>query len=199
MLKKITQGLTLLSISLFFLNPIHAEESKVLLGVAPSFTMKSKTLLMDARVEDVNLETRKITLKGPEGNIVSVEADPKLKNLEKLKVGDLVKMKYKSSIVWKLMKLDHTQDTQTKTVTQTTMTALPGGKPSLQDYTETQLIAKIEDINSKNKTARLRSPEGKTFEIRFKDPKVFKGIQVGDPVSVHLTKATAVSFKPAKQ
>ena len=61
----------------------HATEDK------PSFSA-SRTMTMGATVEAIDQETREVTLKGAEGNVVTITASPDVRNLAQVDVGDLV-------------------------------------------------------------------------------------------------------------
>jgi hypothetical protein len=43
-----------------------------------------------ATVEDINRDTREVTLKGPLGNVVKVKVDPSVGNLQRIKKGDRI-------------------------------------------------------------------------------------------------------------
>jgi hypothetical protein len=57
----------------------------------------------------------------------------------------------------------------------------------------------IEAIDAKKKRVTLKGPEGKTQEIKVKDPKNLKNVKVGDQVVLTYTEALAVSVEPAKK
>ena len=58
---------------------------------------KAQMVSVIATVEDINRERGTITLKGPQGNSVTVRAQEP-KNLEKVKVGDLLKITYTEAL-----------------------------------------------------------------------------------------------------
>ena len=47
---------------------------------------------MTATITAIDKATRDVTLKGPQGNEMTVTAGPEVKNFEKLKVGDQVNL-----------------------------------------------------------------------------------------------------------
>ena len=61
------------------------------------------------------------------------------------------------------------------------------------------VTATIEAIDAKKNRVTLKGPEGKTQEIKVKDPKNLKNVKVGDQVVLTYTEALAVSVEPAKK
>lgn len=49
------------------------------------------TIKTTATVEDIDRENREVTLKGPDGNTVTVAVDPSVGNLQRIKKGDQIK------------------------------------------------------------------------------------------------------------
>jgi len=80
--------------------PSASEISEV--GVAPKGEKPGigavDTIKVTATVEDINYKTRKVTLKGPEGNTVTIKVPESRKNLENVKKGDTVVMRYTEAV-----------------------------------------------------------------------------------------------------
>jgi hypothetical protein len=120
-----------------------------------------------------------------------------VKNLGQVKVGDLVKVKYQESIAWKLVKVDP-KEAQTKTTIQSTTVAPKGKKPAKKEFTETELIATITEIDKKEPAVTLKGPEGNLMNVHVQDPKNLEGVKVGDQVAISYTESLAVSVEKAK-
>jgi len=65
------------------------EVGRAPLGSKPGF-VAIDAIEVKASVVDIDYQTRKVTLKGPEGKIVKVTAGPEVKRLNEVKVGDSV-------------------------------------------------------------------------------------------------------------
>lgn len=74
-----------------------ASESEVLsraaLGQKPAGNY-SRTVDISATVEALDLKNRKVTLRGPKGNTVTLDVGEQVKRLDKVKVGDIVAAEY---------------------------------------------------------------------------------------------------------
>ena len=55
-------------------------------------------------VTAIDLGTRLVTLKGPDGNETIIHVDKRARNLPQLKVGDVVKIAYVQHVAWQLKK-----------------------------------------------------------------------------------------------
>ncbi len=66
-------------------------------GEKPGGTIKT-TGMMTARVEEINYQTREVSLKLPEGNTMSLTAGPQVKRLEDVHKGDEVVVQYTSTV-----------------------------------------------------------------------------------------------------
>jgi Cu/Ag efflux protein CusF len=67
------------------------------LGAKPGVVAYRK-VTAQMNVETIDYQTRKVTLKGPMGNTVTLTASPELKDLDKVKPGDQVVFKYVEAI-----------------------------------------------------------------------------------------------------
>ena len=75
---------------------VSTEASTAPMGAKPALD-KSKTIDMVATIQEIDNKTPAVTLKGPEGRVVTIKVrDPK--NLEGVKVGDQVDISYSESV-----------------------------------------------------------------------------------------------------
>ena len=61
---------------------------------APGVVGAAQTIKATATVTVIDYATREVTLKGPQGNAITVVAGPEVKKLEQVKVGDQVNLEY---------------------------------------------------------------------------------------------------------
>lgn len=67
------------------------------LGESPAGVV-ADTVVVTARVEDVDVRSREVTLRGPQGNTLTLRVDDSVKNLEQVKKGDQVVVTYTQAI-----------------------------------------------------------------------------------------------------
>ena len=73
-------------------------------GTQPGKKGVARTVSLMATVTAVDKASRDVTLKGPQGNEITVTAGPDVKNFDAIKVGDGVNVSYKEALIVELKK-----------------------------------------------------------------------------------------------
>jgi Cu/Ag efflux protein CusF len=157
--------------------------------------VKERVVTKKATVEAIDLESRKITLKDKNDNVVDLYVDDQVKNLPQVKVGDQVVAKYHESVVVQIAN----PGTAGVTTTQTSSGAKLGEMPAGTLSNQVTVVATIEAIDPNKAFVTLKGPEGKSVKVKVKDPKNLDNIKVGDQVSITYTQALAISVQKAKK
>jgi Cu/Ag efflux protein CusF len=190
--------LVLLSVVIFGLvqaGVVLAADKPAPKGVKPS-GIKERSVKKTATVQAIDLEKRVVTLKGEEGNIFDLKVGEEAKNLPQVKVGDLVTVQYYESLAFEV-----TKPGQAVAVGSTTgvAAAKPGEKPAGVAAGQVTITATVEALDAKKHYVTLKGPDGKTKEIKVKDPKNLVNVKVGDQVAITYTEALAISVETAKK
>lgn len=153
---------------------------------------------LTATVEALDAAARTVTLKGPEGNRVTVVAGDEVRNFDQIRVGDQVEVRYTVGIVLQLVKGGG--GIRTRIESESANRAAKGEKPAGAAVREVMVTADVVAMDKATQTITLRGPE-RTVELRVRDPAQFENIAVGDQVEATFTEATAISVKtaPAKK
>jgi Cu/Ag efflux protein CusF len=156
-----------------------------------------KVTTIQATVVGLDLPGRVITLKGPKGNQATFHVGDQVKNLDQVKVGDIVVAKYYESIAVRLAKPGAPAAESVDAVGSAKKGDMPAGVAVQQDT----LKAKVTAIGKHKDSVTLTGPEGNAVTIKVKDPKKLDGVKVGDDVDVTYTQALAISVEkaPAKK
>ncbi|HSB37162.1 MAG TPA: hypothetical protein VLH41_09800 [Thermoanaerobaculia bacterium] len=187
---------TILLAAALALSPaVLAEDPKAPPAGATSGGM-SDAVMVKATVEAIDLKARTITIKGPKGNVRTFPVDAKIKNLDKIKVGDEIRAAYYEALAWDLRKAG--QPTAESGIKESGVAAKGGGEGAIGGVREVTLVATVVGIDPKAPSVTLKEPEGKITEVKVKDPKKLEGVVVGDKVEIRFTQALAISLdKPA--
>lgn len=156
--------------------------------------MYSSLTTVTAKVEAVDLEKRLVTVRGPKGNAVEIEAGPEVRNLAQVKVGDMVVVKYQESIAFDLKKEAGAPEAAAAGLV---ARSEPGEKPAAGGAHVIVADVTIQAINSKTMVVTVKGPKGNLFDVKARDPKRLESIKVGDQVRVTYTEALAVSVEEA--
>jgi Cu/Ag efflux protein CusF len=194
-MKRVLIFLTVIVLGFSLATLVMAEEKAAPKAAKPS-GMKEQTVSVTATVEAIDLPNRVVTLKGPKGDVFDLKVGEEAKNLPQVKVGDQVNVKYYESLAFQVTKPGQASTVQT---TSAVARAKPGEKPGGTVANQVTVTATVQAIDAKKSYVTLKGPEGKTKEIKVKDPKNLKNVKVGDEVVFTYTEALAVSVEPAKK
>ncbi len=148
-----------------------------------------------ATVQKIDVATRMVTLKGPEGNTVTFKAGDAVKNLDQVKAGDRVTAKYMESVAVFVRK---TSDPASAGELDAVGVAPKGEKPGLVMVQTDEITAKVQAVDLKKRTIKLTGPEGKTKTIKVgQNVRRLGEIKKGDDVTLRVTQAFAIDvMKP---
>ena len=163
---------------------------------APGTATMAAAVKVTAIVQAVDKANRLVTLKGPEGNIVVVQAGPEVKNFDQIKAGDEVAARYMEALTLTLKKGSGAPREMVES--EGAAAAKPGEKPGAAAGRKVTVMADVIAVDAKNQTIRLRGPK-RTVDLPVKDPKQFALVKVGDQVEATYVEAVALSVEPAKK
>jgi hypothetical protein len=151
----------------------------------------AQTVTTSAVVEAIDLDSREVTLKGANGKTVTVHADERIRNLDQVKVGDRVNIKYTTAVAVQLKPAGAAAPSET--VTEDITHTRPGGKPAGVSRRTDTIVAEITAIDPAKPSVTLRGPKGNSLEMEVAHPEYLKEVHVGDQVQVTYVEAVAVS------
>ncbi len=161
----------------------------------PKPAMVEQTREVAATVAAVDLPRREVTLRGPQGNLFTVEAGEEVRNLPQVEVGDRVIVRYYEAIAAQLAKSGQ-QAGASAAVTRAPL----GAKPAAGVARQVTATVRIDALDLATHTVSFTGPQGHSQTITVHDPKMqdfLKTLKVGDQVAVTYTEALAISVEPA--
>jgi Cu/Ag efflux protein CusF len=163
-------------------------------AMAQSKTFNEKMVVATGTVESIEAASRTITLKKPDGTVVTIFAGPDVKRLEEVKVGDKITARYYENVVIRVKRPGEPDvDTAAKTTTPSKQ-VLPGGTRA-QQRTITATITAI-DMNAPSIT--FTGPNGWKYSSAVQDKAALAKVKVGDKVDIVWTEALLVSLERGK-
>jgi hypothetical protein len=177
--------------------PEAATPAKPAAAEAPAATqgvLHTNTVTVTAKVEGIDLEKRLVTVRGPKGNVLEIEAGPEVRNLAQVKVGDNVVVRYQESIAFDLKKEASAPEAAAGGLV---TRAEPGEKPGAGAARVIVADVTITAIDPKSMIVTVKGPSGNVFDVKARDPERLKTIKVGDQVRVTYTEALAISVEEA--
>ena len=152
-------------------------------------------LTIDAEVENINYETREVTLKDSEGKTVKITVEMSAGKLENVKKGDLVAIEYLESVEISLVSSDKLKAGVVGGAA--VGTSDPEKKPAEVKVAQVNVILTIEKIDLKNELVTLKDAEGNIETVKARNPENLRKGKVGDKVIITVTKA--IGYKVTKK
>lgn len=153
----------------------------------------STTTQVTAVVEAINHETREVTVKRADGEIISFVASEEARNLDQVSVGDVIHAKYVESMTIEVVANDGYEPAAGGVATMARSDK--GEMPGVVATDTTVVTATVEEINLEANTFKLKGPLGNINEFTARDPENLKRAEVGDLVVITTTEGMAISVE----
>jgi Cu/Ag efflux protein CusF len=163
------------------------------MATAPGKAVIAETVKVSATITGIDKASRDVTLKGPQGNEMTVTAGPEVKNFDRLKVGDTVDLQYVEALTLELRKgggMPVAKSERTDAVS-----AKKGETPGAAAGRQVKVVAEVVAVDPAKQVVTLKGPR-QTVNLRVADPAQFKSIAQGDQVEATYTQALAVAVEP---
>jgi len=155
---------------------------------------------ISAQITAIDTKTRDITLEGPLGNTITLNAGEAVQRFDEFAVGDLVQASYAESIVGELR-------APTETELETPWVELDGATRAEADMLPAagvgrviRAVCTIEGLNRASGAVTVKDPHGLYHVIPDVDPVNIEKMKIGDTIVITYSQAVALSLEkiPAK-
>lgn len=163
---------------------------------APNVRAVAKEIVIRARVVELDKVDRTATLRGPKGNLVTVDVPPSVKNLDRVNVGDDVVIRHLAAVVAKLEPMAKRTGIRERIERTEGSVSAPGQVPSLSEVRTVEVLAIVQSLNAKTRQATLRGAR-RTVTVDVPSDVNIRDLKVGDEVRAVFTEATVISVEPA--
>ncbi len=161
----------------------------------------AQVTVFTATVDSVDLKNRTVVLKDAKGNTAPMKVAKSVTNLQNVQKGDVFVIEYAQAVAVSLVKAPKGA---TPGISESHSVSVAGQKRNAEPFAEetdtVYATAKIVNINTKNQTAVLATPDGKKITVKV-DKRVtsLKKFKVGNEVLVEYVQDLAVGFvRPSK-
>jgi hypothetical protein len=147
-------------------------------------------MTVSAVVEAIDHETRVVTVRKADGEELTFTASEEARNLDQVKVGDVLIAEYVESIDIQVLANDGMEP---EAAAASAMARTEKGQmPGFAAMEQVVITATVEDINIEANTFKLKGPDGAVTEYTARNPDNLKRAMVGDLVVITRTDAVAV-------
>jgi hypothetical protein len=170
-----------------------AQTGGIVAGTAPGKTAIAGTVKLTATITDIDKVTRDVTLKGAQGNVLTLTAGPDVKNFANLKVGAQANVEYLQGQTLEVMKGG------TRVVGRAGPKGAvgPAEKPAGIVGRTVTIVANVVAVDKAKQTVTLKGLRQRAVDLRIPNPEQFKRIEQGDQVQAWYTQAVAISIEQA--
>ena len=175
--------------------PVHAavQRTQGTKGGKPYVEMTNDRI-MTGTVIAIDKKTREVQLLNEAGDTLTVTAGPEVKNLSKVAVNDVVKIRIKEQATIEIATGPALPDTTEVSV----KSAEPGEAPHGTVTTKARRTATIVAIDKATSTVTLQGQDGNTFTAKAKHKENLNKVKVGDLVVFTMKKSSATSLVKAE-
>jgi len=167
-------------------------------GIAQESVSFSDVFETAATITAVDQTQRLVTVRGPEGNELTLEAGPEVRNLAQVEVGDIVRLSYEE--IWMAERIAPDQAPEVvAAATAAAARAAEGERPGVALGTAVTMVVMIESIGPQGRTATFITPDGALQAIYVQRPqsRAFAGtLKAGDLVQLTRAETLALVVEP---
>ncbi len=165
-------------------------------AAAPTQVIASE-LELAGTVQDVSKLRRMIKIKAADGSTVNLKVAPEVAQLDKIKKGEHVDIRYLESVALSLQNAN--SGAAAPTVAKAVEVApAQGSTPGAVAVNTQAVTATVEQIDRQNRTIALRDPDGNRIVVKAgPDLQGFDQLKQGDKIQAQYTQALAFEVHPA--
>ena len=158
---------------------------------APGRVERQNVIKVSAVVDEIDHDTRMVTLRRSDDSKITFRADDSVRNLDQVKRGDIVEATYYESLALNLRKPGEvTPGVSSAGAASRAEVGETPGAAGARSYT---VVATIHALDRAKGTATLEDEQGNLTTIEVRNPDHFDVARVGDLVEITYTEAVAIS------
>ena len=143
-------------------------------------------------VVSVDAKKRTVTIRGPKGNVATLNVPPEAQNLDKVKAGERFRMKYIEAVAVGIRKGGEPAAEDKRDVKVAPKGGTPGG---MVVRTQTRSVV-VDAIDYSNRYIAVRGTTGQTLALKVAEGVPLEQLSAGDRITVIHTQALAVELEP---
>jgi len=138
----------------------------------------------------VDQAKRTVTIRGPMGNVTTLDVPPESQNLDKVKPGDRFKMRYIEAVAVGISQGGQPDQSETRDVKMSPKGGTPGG---MVVRTQKRSVM-IDAVDYKTRYIAVRGTSGQTLAMKVADDVQIEGLTAGDRVTIVYTQAVVAEM-----
>ncbi len=162
---------------------------------APNVRIAGGEVTVRAKVVELDQAGRTVTLKGPKGNLMTVDVPSEVRNFDQVQVGDTLMIRYTAAVAAKLERVTKT-GIRERTETSGAAVAGAGAMPGAAAGRTVEILAEIKAIHKKTGMVTLRGAK-RTVDVSVPESVDISKLKVGDEVRAVFAEAVVIQVEKA--
>ncbi len=162
---------------------------------AAEANVRAMAMSVEAIVTEIDLETRQVSLKGPDGNIITLTASEQVVKLEDVNVGDALRATYLAALEGELREPTEEELAQPYVVVNDSGAGEADGQPVAGAARIIHAVCTIEGMNRLLGTVTIMDPNGKVHVIADVEPEKMSNVTLGQTIVMTFSEALALTLE----
>ncbi|MFV8819216.1 hypothetical protein [Haliea sp. E17] len=150
----------------------------------------------EAVVDAIDLDTRQVTLKFPDGTTTTVTAPEVVIKLEDVSIGDRLKVAYMTAVEGEVREPTEEELANPWVVSEKDGAGMVDGQPTAGVARVIRAVCTIEGMNRLLRTVTVLDPKGRVHVIGDVEPAKMAGVTLGQTVFIEYQEALAMTLEP---
>jgi hypothetical protein len=156
---------------------------------------RAMAMQAEAVVTAIDLETRQVSLKGPDGKIFTITARDQLVKLEDVKVGDRLVVTYLAALETELRAPTEEELAEPWVVLEEAGVSEDAAHPGVAGARVIRAVVTIEGMNRELGVVTIKDSRGKLHMIGDVEPEKMEGVTLGQTAVMVYSEALAISLE----
>jgi hypothetical protein len=156
--------------------------------------LRAMAVSIEAEIIEIDLKTREVSLRGVDGEVVTMVSPEKVVKLEDLKVGDKVVANYLVALEGEVREPTEEELATPWLVVEEAGASKEGVQPLIGGARVIRAVCSIEGMNRERGTVTIKDSRGKVHVIGDVEPEKMDGVALGQTIVIVYTEAMALSL-----
>jgi hypothetical protein len=158
-------------------------------------TVRAIAVTMEAEVVAIDLETREVSLKSADGNIVTLHSPERVVKLEDISLGDMVVTRYFAALEGEVREPTAEEQAEPWVVLEEEAVSAEGEPAAIGGARIVRAVCTIEGMNRELGIVTIKDSRGKVHMIGDVEPEKMAGVTLGQTVVIVYAEAMALTLE----
>jgi hypothetical protein len=158
-------------------------------------TVRTMALSVEAEVVAIDLETREVSLKGPDGAVFTVHSPERVVKLEDISVGDMVVTSYIAALEGEVREPTEEELAEPWLVIEKAAVSEEGESAAIGGARVIRAVCTIEGMNRELGVVTIKDSRGKLHLIGDVEPEKMDGVTLGQTIVMVYAEAMALTLE----